>query len=311
MATDEFIFPTTKNYLDCHLEKYSLKNLKIISKKYKLKVTLKKEVLVKNIIIFFIQEKNAIKIQSIIRRWIVSEWIKSHGPTQRNCVNETDFLTIEPLSEIPFRQYFAFADNETHFSHIYGFDIVSINTLIKTNGANATNPYNRKKFDQSVIKKFVKLLRLSKLLGLNIITEVKEDFVVKTFESRCLDLFQKINELGHYSNHLWFLELQKRQLIKFARDLYDIWFYRCQLTNEMQRNISPRGNPFRHINIYYLQDNTELELKEKMLKLMEEFVYYGTTVDNKNLGAYYILGALTIVNRNAANALPWLFETFV
>ena len=310
MATYDFNFPTSKNYLDCDLDKYCLKNLKIISKKYKLKTSLRKEVLVKNIVTFFIHELNVIKIQSVVRRWFVTEWIKSHGPNQRNCVNETDFLTIEPLCEIPFRQYFSFEESDSLYTHVYGFDIVSINTLIKTNGINATNPYNRKKFDPFVIKKFIKLTRLSKLLGISIDTEVKEE-VVKTFESRCLDLFQKINELGHYSNHLWFLELQKRHLIKFARDLFDIWFYRCQLTNEVHRNIAPRGNPFRHINIYYLQDNTEMELKEKILKIMEEFVYYGTTIDNKNLGAYYILGALTIVNRNAANALPWLFETFM
>ena len=44
---------------------------------------------------------------------------------------------------------------------------------------------------------------------------------------------------------------------------------------------------------------------------MEEMVYYGINADSKNLGAYYILGALTITSRNAANALPWLFETFL
>ena len=107
MATYDFNFPTLKNYLDCDLDKYSLKNLKIISKKHKLKTSLRKDFLVKNIITFFIREINVIKIQSAIRRWFVTEWIKSHGPTQRNCVNETDFLTIEPLSEIPFRQYFS------------------------------------------------------------------------------------------------------------------------------------------------------------------------------------------------------------
>uniref|UniRef100_A0A6C0HS32 Uncharacterized protein n=1 Tax=viral metagenome TaxID=1070528 RepID=A0A6C0HS32_9ZZZZ len=311
MSNDDFTIPTVKNYTECNLGKYSLKNLKIISKKYKLKTSLKKEFLIKNITSFLVKEIKAIKIQSMIRRWFVNEWVNSHGPKYRNCVNETDFLTIEPLSDIPFKQYFAYEEKDCHFSHIYGFDIVSINTLLKTNGNNATNPYNRKKFDQNILKKFDKLTRLSKLLDINIVTEIKEEFVVKTFEAKCLDLFQKINELGHYSNHLWFLELQKRHLIKFARDLYDIWFYRCQLTPEVQRNISPRGSPFRHINIYYLQDNTERELKEKILRIMEDFVYYGTSTDNKNLGAYYILGALTITNRNAANALPWLFETFI
>jgi hypothetical protein len=182
-----------------------------------------------------------------------------------------------------------------------------MNMLIKNK--NTTNPYTRKNFDPEVMKRFNRMKRLSEMLNLNIIIDIKED--IKPFDLRCLDLFQKINELGHYSNHTWFLELQKRHLIKFIRDLYDIWFYRCQLTNEMHRNISPRGNPFRYINIYILQDETEEELRRKILTVMEEIVYYGIDTDSKNLGAYYILGALTITSRNAANALPWLFETFL
>ena len=83
------------------------------------------------------------------------------------------------------------------------------------------------------------------------------------------------------------------------------------MTNETHRNISPRGNPFRYINIYILQDETEEDLQRKILNVMEEMVYYGIDTDSKNLGAYYILGALTITSRNAANALPWLFETFL
>jgi hypothetical protein len=32
--------------------------------------------------------------------------------------------------------------------------------------------------------------------------------------------------------------------------------------------------------------------------------------ENKALGACYVLGALTIVNENAATALPWLYQSF-
>jgi len=301
------LVPTQSNFTSCKFENYTLKFLKEISKTYKLKTSLKKELLIKNIIDFFIKEKNVIKIQSIVRRWFVLEWIKSHGP-RSPCVNETDFLTIEPIHTIPFKQFFSYEEKTCDLNYLYGFDVLSINTLFKTN-KNATNPYTRKIFEPDVLNRFNKMSRLSKILYLNIVIDIKED--VKPFELRCLDLFQKINELGHYSNHLWFLELQKRHLIKFARDLYDIWFYRCQLTNETQRNICPRGNPFRYINIYNFQDETEEELKTKILSVMEEMVYYGIDMDSKNLGAYYILGALTITNRNAANALPWLFETFL
>ena len=300
------LFPTKSNFTECKWENYSLLFLKDISRKYKLKTSMKKELLIKNIILFFKREMSAMKIQSIVRRWIVFEWLKSHGPKDA-CVNETDFLTIDPIKSIPFKQFFSFEEKTCEFNHVYGFDILSMNMLLKNK--NTTNPYTRKNFDSEVMKRFNRLKRLSNILNLNIIVDIKEN--VKPFDLRCLDLFQKINELGHYSNHIWFLELQKRHLIKFIRDLYDIWFYRCQLTNETHRNISPRGNPFRYINIYILQDETEEDLRKKILNVMEEMVYYGIDTDSKNLGAYYILGALTITSRNAANALPWLFETFL
>lgn len=298
-------FPTKTNFTECKFENYTLKQLKDISKTYKLKTSMKKEFLIKNIILFFVKEQNALKIQSIVRRWFVYEWIKSHG--SKACVNESDFLTIDPIKTIPFKHFFSFKEKTHDLYHVYGFDIISINMLFKNK--NATNPYTRKRVEADVVSRFTKMVRLSKILKLNIILDIKED--VKPFDLKCLDLFQKINELGHYSNHMWFLELQKRHLIKFIRDLFDIWFYRCQLTNETHLNISPRGNPFRYINIYNLQDETEEELKIKILNVMEEMIYYGIDTDSKNLGAYYILGALTITNRNAANALPWLFETFL
>jgi hypothetical protein len=35
----------------------------------------------------------------------------------------------------------------------------------------------------------------------------------------------------------------------------------------------------------------------------------GINNDFKTLGAYYVLGALCLVNQNAANSLPWLFQS--
>ena len=34
-------------------------------------------------------------------------------------------------------------------------------------------------------------------------------------------------------------------------------------------------------------------------------------MDARSLGTYYVLGTLTIVNQQAANALPWLYESFI
>jgi hypothetical protein len=52
-------------------------------------------------------------------------------------------------------------------------------------------------------------------------------------------------------------------------------------------------------------------MRKKIIEVIEKIVTSGTDRDNKSLGCYYVLGALTIVNTNAAIALPWLFQTFV
>jgi len=42
---------------------------------------------------------------------------------------------------------------------------------------------------------------------------------------------------------------------------------------------------------------------------LEKFVNNGVDRDSKTLGAYYVLGALTLVNDSAASSLPWLFQS--
>lgn len=303
--------PTSQTYENIVFEKYNLKELKYISKYYKLKVSFKKDELIINIKKMFLRDIAAINIQKIFRGFIVRTWIKSHGPgiKDRICVNDVDFLTMEELKIIEFPYFFSYCDENEKY--IYGFNVLSIYHLIKNSKKEIFNPYNRKIIDDKILNQLNKLLRLSKILKININLDLENDTgVEKKVEFRTLDLFQSINELGNYSNHLWFTELQKLQLIKFIRELNDIWCYRTQLSRETQQKICPRGNPFRHINFFRIREEPHDLLKNKILTIMEEMVYSGTDNDSKALGCYYILGALTLVNPRAAVALPWLYETF-
>jgi hypothetical protein len=91
----------------------------------------------------------------------------------------------------------------------------------------------------------------------------------------------------------------------------DIWNYRAQLSNETKTNICPPiGDPFRYLSIPYV--NTEQNLwnvRKVLLDIMEKLVNSGVDRDSKALGAYYVLGALTLVNTEAATSLPWLFQS--
>ena len=52
------------------------------------------------------------------------------------------------------------------------------------------------------------------------------------------------------------------------------------------------------------------EMRSLIIPVLEKFVGGAIEQENRSLGAYYVLGALTIVNENAASALPWLFQSF-
>ena len=310
----DITIPTIRNYENIAFEKYSLKDLKYISKIYKLKTTMKKEFLLANIKEFLVKNAKAIKIQSMIRKWFVKNWIKSHGPAfyKRDlCVNDSDFLTMEKNDEINMIQFFSYEEEETNEKKfIYGFDIMSVHNLLKKS-ENPLNPYNRKIFSSETKKQIRKLIVLSKIINIGLDLEIESDIPIeKGFDFRCLDLFQTINELGNYSNHLWFSTLNRRAVTKFIRELNDVWFYRCQLTRETQQKICPQGNPFRNVNFYRLFEDTDDILKNKTLKIMEEMVYSGVDADSRCLGSYYVLGCLTLVNYHAASAMPWLYENF-
>jgi len=292
---------------------YKLDDLKTIARFYKIQSTGTKIVLKSRIFGFLYMTKLAIKIQKIYRGFLQRLYEKCHGPAYKNrmlCVNCTDFLSFDEIIDIDNSQFFSYKDQD---NFIYGFDIISFFNLIKKS-SNVINPYNRLIINKKVINNFCKILSIGKILEKNICTDMVDATLnlsaAKCFEMRVIELFQNIDALGNYSNPSWFLSLSNNSLIKFIKELGEIWNFRAQLTTALRVQLyPPHGNPFIHINIASLiiePQNTKLIV----LELMEVFVKMGINTDNKTLGSYYVLGALTLVNQDAANALPWLFQSF-
>ena len=61
---------------------------------------------------------------------------------------------------------------------------------------------------------------------------------------------------------------------------------------------------------YIYTESNISNVKKVILEVMEKLINNGIDKDSKSLGAYYILGALTLVNEAAALSLPWLFQSF-
>jgi len=220
---------------------------------------------------------------------------------------------MEVLEDISMTQFFSYEDDD---GLVYGFDSVSFWNLFKKSGKIVFNPYNRKNISDGVLHNFTKFIQIRTALGkkINIILNEHDDDLSneKRHEMRCLSIFQHIDSLGNYTDMSWFTTLEKNNLIKFVRELVDIWVYRAQLTDTIKREICPPvGNPFSTTNLNQLSSSSMDNLRHIIVSIIEQLVKTGINRDSQALGAYYILSALTLVSPVAAEALPWLYESVV
>ena len=137
---------------------------------------------------------------------------------------------------------------------------------------------------------------------------VRQNFNIKY---KIIDLFQHFDDLGNYTNANWFLNLNKQTLTKFYKELMDIWNYRANLSPQIKKEICPpHGNPFTH-NPYSnaFRHGTLTTVQEILYNTMCNITKYSINEDRKILGTFYVLSALTLVSNDAANAMPWLYQS--
>lgn len=311
----DIVIPTSKEAHVLCENKFNVQHLKQIAKHYKIKISGNKDELVKRIYVFLKLSSVVVNIQKVFRGFLQRKYNDCHGPAfyKRDlCTNATDFLTIEEVNTLPYSQFYSYKDVD---GFIYGFDIISLYNLIVKSGKHVKNPYNRNDIPINVIKNIRNLIRLSKILKIQVdieIQDVNQDISIqKNIELRALDLFQFIDGLGNYSDPSWFLSLSRHQIVRFMRELVDIWNYRLNLTDVMKRSICPpNGDPFRNLSTLILNEQNIDIIRKHVLHCLEKLVMTGIDRDWQSLGAYYVLGALTIVNENASTSLPWLYQSF-
>jgi len=314
----ELVIPTINNFDFLTHYQYNHAQLKIFVKHYRLKQSGNKNQLFERIYCYLYLSSIIIKIQKISRGRFARNYIKCHGPAlikRSLCTNESDFFTMDDIATLPSNQFFSYEDVD---GFVYGFDIVSFFQLIKkTDRLGATlNPYNRNEIPIHAIANLRTLIKLSKLLKiplyLEIVDIVNNPQEEKTIDQRVNDLFHNIDLLGNYSSPIWFTSLNRHMLLRFMRELLEIWNYRAQITIEAKYAICPpNGDPFRgfNVNVIYMEADLD-EVRKHVLNVLEKFINNGIDQDSKHLGTYYVLGALTLVNEDAALSLGWLHDSF-
>ena len=310
--TDEnFFFPDTTNYNLLLNYDFKLNSLKNIAKHHNLKVGGNKEMLLLRIYNYLHLLHHIYKLQNAVRKYFIKKYIDFQGPARikRNlCVNARDFCTMINISDIYPDQFISFLLD----GHVYGFDIMSIYNLFSQSN-NVENPFTKIEFSPEILKITLNFINYSKLLNkkinLNYVDYMGSDENEK-LNLKAIYLFHKINMLGNYANSCWFTSLSRENLILFVKELIDIWNYRANLDFTVKRDICPPGgNPFKNIINSNINQFEYLNIKKIAIISIENILLNGVDIESKKLGAFYILCGITLVNIDAANALPWLYQS--
>lgn len=285
------------------LSHMNMKQIKQICKERKIKRTGKKKTLIDRIMNAEYNNSNVVIIQKYVRRYLVQKYMNYKG-NMKEYTNDEDFLTLDTFTDIPFHDRYAYKD-ESGFT--YAFHIRSIMQLIERN--DMKNPYTRTPFSKYVKKEIRSMIRIAKILGISLDIHYEAP-KPRTLKDRIQHIFIEIERYGYLLDAQTFHNLYRFELIQFYKEIHDIWNYRLNLTQENKRNIVAHdGNLFRNIprNIS-LQPTSDI--REYCVTIIERLTTKANDNSFKQMGIMYALGALTLVNRNFAESLPWLFESF-
>jgi hypothetical protein len=269
------------------------------------------------------------------------------------CVNESDFYTLDPLEDIPYDEFYSYKDSKNfvygfNISSLItlfkqkgkiinpynrekvDFKIMNdIFTLYKLTKIIFPHIFNEKSDEQQTLPITNNQTRQTHETHQNrVFTNVTNNHQLtenvelhnrmqhireKPINVRILELFMEIDLLGNYTDSNWFINLEKREYIRYYRYLYDIWHYRGQMTHETKRRICRLHDPFINTSLSSLNlaTTTTDDCRAVCLYIMENMVYTGIDVEYQKLGALHVLSVLTIVSMDARRNMMWLYESLV
>lgn len=311
-------------------KKITIKELKVVCKEQSIKTTGKKKEIQWRLFNHFFLKNNICKIQAICRGFKIRNLLFNIQNIKdvSNCVNDEDIFTFEPLNNIPFWKIIVVKD----CGLMYAFEITGLKDWIfksikKNKDHNilnnqTKNPYTNSNFEiktDDLINNLKQITHFYNELGYNYEDEIEEEKPIISKKQQLInkvnEVFYKIYELDNYVCESWFFELKKIELIRFLRLLYDVWYYRLNITDETKAKICPHSlTPFKRdlrkkIRKCNFQDDF-IDLQFLTIEVIENMISRGIDFENKRLGSFYILGTLTIVNKNVAEAFPYLATTF-
>jgi hypothetical protein len=199
--------------------------------------------------------------------------------------------------------------------HLWLFDIRSLSmTRAQDSQESLLNPYTREPIDEKWAKHYQERcawLRSKKYCLVHTFdTEMTPE---QLWHQKILDVTMKYDVLGYHTCLNWFEELNPYRLILFYQELFELWYYRLNLSNEVKELVVPNWMKADKMLFKWspaeIQFRTEKRwLQKVILELLDRLVSSAQLKEHKILGALYGMTAFAIISPRVRQHYPWLVE---
>ena len=225
--------------------------------------------------------------------------------------NTADLVSCEEIATLKGPSLFSYQDPTD--LHVYAFDIRSIHSLLhhaKLEATDPLNPYTRAIIPVGVVATCQRHVDWCKTHGVAIEwTPLTPPTPEQQWKMKIVELFHQLNELHYYSSPEWFLSMDEGEHRLFYRELYEIWTYRAFLTSVQKNTIVPgyQRTLFQRTPLH-IPDTLE-GLQRLNRSVIKHLISSAEDIQDRILGAMYVISAFTMVNEEARVAYPWLYES--
>ena len=282
-----------------------------------------------------------IKLQRWIKKSLVQFNSRIHGSAlslnkRTLCVNDSDFVSLDDLKDIPECDFFSFTD-DTGF--IYGFHIDSaIELVLKTdenyyenfkkhssnlcyrqfiktlfnhyNKIKIFNPYTRFIIDSTTKLNIIRLYAKRTFSSSNAFKQnLSGDATIDTktaIRNKCFSILQKIDFQGYFTDTAWLLDENPKNIKIFYKKLANLWNFEFGLNNTAKYKIAGTHNLFNNLHEILNSRYDKYTLLDKVLDTIKILVSNGETESECNTGCILVLYGLAFINQRCILANPWL-----
>ena len=256
------------------------------------------------------------KIQTKFIQYIHQKWRKSTKNQHRNeCINEVDFLTFQPIHEIPSHALFCIQDRANKYQKEtqpkwFAFHVDSFAQYLHPLPKDSVlNPYTRNPFHPDDICRFYLSLKWKGLLHqTNLHPAIKHcpylqsKYYPLPFDKRIDQIIQTLNLLENEYlqgsiKSKWLVELSESKWYQFYVTMLFMWNNR--LTNDIRENVNTQFPDF--------PKKTKTPIKDS-LALCENLLYYGMNREYCQIGASIVLASMAMVNVEAKYKMPYYYD---